>query len=170
MTKLRHRPLDRKTRDTKCLHRCFRQGRGNCYLTRGWTFFGEGARLSPSLQHYANRACNFGIHGFIWNRYRFISLQGQVWAAEVIVRGQRVPRLARLMILFLSCLNELYSYLSDLDDTSRSPVIYDFRASTCILRPHSWECTSMHLQAHQAYSLREHSFALIRFFSAFPPL
>lgn len=99
-----------------------------------------------------------------------LACKGRFWAAEVIVRGRRVPRLARLMILFLSCLNELYSYLSDLDDTSRSLVIYDFRASTCILRPHSWECTSMHLQAHQAYSLREHSFALIRFFSAFLPL
>lgn len=73
------------------------------------------------------------------------SLQG--WAAprafEVIVkRAERVPRLVRLMILFLfGEQNELYLrpwwYLA---------VIYNFRASTCILRPR----TSMHLRVHQA--------------------
>lgn len=83
-----------------------------------------------------------------------LACKGRFWAAEVIVRGRRVPRLARLMILFLSCLNELYSYLSDLDDTSRSPVIYDFRASTCILRPHSWECTCKRTRLTHCASIR----------------
>lgn len=122
-------------------------------------------------------------------RGRFIrncsSLQG--WAAprafEVIVeRAERVPRLVRLMILFLfGEQNELYPrpwwwYLA---------VIYDFRASTCILRPR----TSMHLRVHQAlvigrafvryhpYPLRFfvsassfHFFSFVFFFSSFVSL
>lgn len=104
-------------------------------------------------------------------RGRFIrncsSLQG--WAAprafEVIVkRAERVPRLVRLMILFLfGEQNELYPrpwwwYLA---------VIYDFRASTCILRPR----TSMHLRVHQALVIgrafvRYHPYPLRFFVSA----
>lgn len=72
---------------------------------------------------------------------------------------------AWLMILFLFYLNELYSCLSNLDDTSRRPVIYDFRASTCILRPRSWKCMSMHLRTRRAYSQR----ASIRLLSSKPP-
>lgn len=75
--------------------------------------------------------------------------------SRLSLRGQRVPRLVRLMILFfffLFCLsiNELYSCLSDLDDTPRRLVIYDFRASTCILRPRKRERMSMHLRMYQA--------------------
>ena len=69
------------------------------------------------------------------------------------------------MILFLFYLNELYSCLSNLDDTSRTLVIYDFRASTCILRPRSWKCTSMHLRTRLAYS----QCASIRLHSSEPP-
>lgn len=66
--------------------------------------------------------------------------------SRLSLRGQRVPRLVRLMILF----SFRSVCLSDLDDTSRRLVIYDFRASTCILRPRKRERMSMHLRVHQA--------------------
>lgn len=70
--------------------------------------------------------------------------------SRLSLKGQRVPRFNQADDTIFFCLNELYSCLSNLDDTSRRPVIYDFRASTCILRPRKRECMSVHLRAHQA--------------------
>lgn len=94
----------------------------------------------PRLSAHAERTWGWG-----WARRSF----------EVIVKRAACPTISPAddtLFFFLFCLsiNELYSCLSDLDDTPRRLVIYDFRASTCILRPRKRERMSMHLRMHQA--------------------